>query len=83
MTLEQFLNPKTMKFNKIDLTIYAICHSYGQYLITAHYRGKYVTAHTTDSEAFDYLYNPDNKIKHLEAKRHCYYKIVEAFKNSL
>ena len=71
-----------MKFHKIDFTTYRIC-GYGQYIITAHYRGKYVTAYTTDSEMFDYLYNPDNKVKHLEAKRHCYYKIVEAFKNSL
>ena len=71
-----------MKFRKIDFSIYRVASAAGRYFISAHYRGKYLNAYTTDSEAFDYLYNPDDKIKHLEAKRHCYYKIVEAFKNS-
>lgn len=57
-------------------------NGYGQYVITATYRGKQVTAHTTDSECFDYLNDDSNKAKHLEAKRHAYYKIVNAYKNN-
>jgi len=69
------------KFRKINLSI-SKGNGYGQYIVSAKYRGKNINAHTTDSEAFDYLENPDNKEKHLEAKRHCYYKIVSEFRKT-
>ena len=64
-------------FRKVKLEI-SKGNGYGQYIISANYKGKQVTAHTTDSEAYDYLNNDENKGKHQEAKRHCYYKIVNA-----
>lgn len=52
---------------------------YGQYFIISRYRGKKIKAHTTDSEAFDHL--DDDGIKGIDARRHCYNKIVETYKN--
>ena len=54
---------------------------YGQYIITANYRGKTVKAHTTDSECFDWLNDDTNKVLHREAKIHAYNKIVSAYEN--
>lgn len=56
-------------------------NGYGQYIIEANYKGKDVVAHTTDSEAWDYINDDSNKKKHNDAKRHCYYKIVDAYNN--
>ena len=52
---------------------------YGQYIITARYKGKNVTAFTNDSECFDWLNDDSNKQLHRDAKRHAYNKIVLAF----
>lgn len=68
-----------ISFRKVKMSI-SKGNCYGQYFVTAHYKGKDITAHTTDSEAYDYLYDDSNKAKHLEAKQHCYYKIVEQYK---
>lgn len=54
-------------------------NGYGQYIIHALYKGKNIVTHTTDSEAYDYLNNEDNAVKHREAKQHCYFKIVQAY----
>jgi len=81
MTLEQFLNTKTMKFRKIDLNICPATRK--SYRITARYRDKYVTAYTYDKEVFFFFYKDEYKVKHLEAKRHCYNRIVKAFNLSL
>jgi len=51
-------------------------NGYGQYYITAIYKGKQIKVHTTDSEAWDYIDDDSDMEKHNEARRHCYYKIV-------
>lgn len=56
-------------------------NGYGQYVIEATYRGKKIVAHTTDSEAWDWLNDEGQKNKHRDALRHCYSKIVEAYQN--
>lgn len=61
-------------------------NSYGQYKVIAeNYRGKKVIAHTTDSEAWDWLNDEGNtkeeKEMHRAALRHCYHKIVTAYAN--
>ena len=68
------------KFRKVELEIKR-GNGYGSYIISAHYRGKDIKAHTNDSECFDWLNDDSNKEMHLQAKRHAYYKIVSAYKN--
>lgn len=67
-------------FRKVNFTMRR-GNGYGQYIIEAHYRGKDIKVHTTDSEAWDWINDDSNKEKHQEALRHCYYKIVEAYEN--
>lgn len=52
---------------------------YGQYEISAQYRGKSIKVHSTDSEAYDWLNDEVNKKKHQQAKRACYSAIVSAY----
>lgn len=54
-------------------------NGYGQYIIEARYRGKDIEAHTTDSEAWDWIGDDSDKEKHNYSRRHCYYKIVEKY----
>lgn len=68
------------KFRKVIFYISRTA-GYGQYKIHATYKGKQVIAHTTDSECYDYLNDDSNKKKHQNAKRHAYYKIVNAYSN--
>ena len=56
---------------------------YGQYYVHANYKGKNIKAHTTDSEAWDYLYDDSNKEKHREALQHCYFKIVAEYEKTM
>lgn len=61
-------------------------NGYGQYKVIAeNYKGKRVVAHTTDSEAWDYINcecsTKEEKEKHCDALRHCYNKIVAAYEN--
>lgn len=56
--------------------------SYGRYIITAHYRGKDIQAETTDAEAYDYYNDDSNMAKHMEAVRHCYWKVRTAWEDS-
>lgn len=67
-------------FRKVNLSIEK-ANGYGQYIISANYRGKEVKAYTNDAECYDYLDDNSNKEKHQDAKRHAYYKIVLAYKN--
>lgn len=67
-------------FRGVEFTVSHTC-SYGRYLITAHYRGKNVKAETTDSEAYDWYDDDSNKKKHMDALRHCYNKIREAYES--
>jgi hypothetical protein len=66
------------KFRKVQFNMKRGC-GYGQYLIEGTYRGKSITVHTTDSEAWDYIGDDSNKEKQLQARKHCYYKIVHAY----
>lgn len=56
-------------------------NGYGQYIITGEVNGVRVTAHTTDSEAFDYLNDEDYPEKQEEAIRHCEMKLKAAYEN--
>lgn len=58
-------------------------NGYGQYYIHANYKGKDIKAHTTDSEAWDYLDDDSNKEKHREALQHCYFKIVSEYEKTI
>lgn len=70
------------KFRKVEMEMVR-ADSYGNYYITAHYRGKDIKVSTNDSEAWDWFNNEgdtkEEKEKHGEALRHCYYKIVCEF----
>lgn len=65
-------------FRKIKLEI-SKSNGYGQYVISAKYRGKYISTHSTDSEAYDWLNDNSNKLKHSQAKRACYYAIIAKY----
>ena len=67
-------------FRKVKLEI-SRGNGYGQYIVSAQYKGKEVSAHTTDSETFDWLNDDGNKEMHQEAKRTAYSLIVNAYKN--
>ncbi len=58
-------------------------NGYGLYNIVANYKGKDIITITHDSEAWDYLDDDVNKEKQLEARKHCYYKIVSMYEHLL
>lgn len=64
-------------FRKVRLSVFR-GNGYGQYIVRATYRGKEITARTTDSEIFDWLNDASNKAKHLDAKRSAYMLIRNA-----
>lgn len=57
--------------------------SYGQYYITACYRGMDIKVHTTDSEVWDWFNDEGNtkeeKALHRQSLRYCYSKIVAEY----
>ena len=65
-------------FRKVEMEM-GRGNSYGQYYVKATYRKKQIKAHTTDSEAWDWFSDDSNKEKHMDALRHCYYKIVAEY----
>lgn len=65
-------------FRKIELKIQR-ANGYGQYHITATYKGKLIKVHTTNSECFDWLNDDSNPAKHKEAKRYAYNAVVNAY----
>ena len=67
-------------FKKVELSI-SKASGYGQYYITAKYKGKELKVHTTNSECYDWLNDDSNKEKHQEAKRYAYGVIINAYKN--
>lgn len=73
------------KFRKVEMEMRR-GNGYGQYYITAHYRGVDIKAHTTDSEAWDWFNNEgstkEEKEKHREAMRHCYGRIVAEYEKT-
>ena len=68
-------------FRKVELSI-SRGRGYGQYIISANYRGKQINVHTTDSECYDWLNDDSNKSKHIDAKRYAYRCVVSAYENS-
>lgn len=67
------------KFRNTEFTM-TRGNGYGQYKVIAeNYKGKRIVAHTTDSEAWDWLNDDSNIPKHKEALRRCYYKIVAEY----
>jgi hypothetical protein len=70
------------KFRKIELNIQR-ANGYGQYYLSATYKGKFIKVPTTNSECFDWLNDDSNKIKHREAKQYAYRTIVTAYNNKL
>lgn len=54
---------------------------YYNYCIIARYRGKDIKVHTSDSKVWDYVDDDSNEEKYNEARRYCYNKIVEAYRN--
>jgi hypothetical protein len=64
-------------FRKVKFTMEK-SYRYGEYIIKGTYKGKNVIVKTTDSEAWDWFNDDSNKEKHMEAKIHCYMKIVHA-----
>ena len=67
-------------FRKVKLEI-SRGNGYGQYIVSATYKGKEISAHTTDSEIFDWLNDDSNVKMHQEAKRTAYSLIVNSYKN--
>lgn len=70
---------KSNSFRKVGFTIQPT-HVYGHYEIQAAYKGKTIKSITTDAEAYDWIDDDSNQEKHKEARRHCYNKIVTAYK---
>lgn len=68
------------KFRKIELEIRKLS-GYGNYIVSAKYRGKQIQAITHDSECYDWLEDESNKEKHKQAKRAAYSLIVSKFNN--
>jgi len=69
---------KTATFRKVNLTVKR-GNGYGQYIVSAQYRGKHIEVNTTDSECFDWIDDNSNKEKHREAKQHAYMKVKVAY----
>lgn len=57
-------------FNGVRFTIQAI--GYGQYIINATYHGRHISVRCTDSEAYDYVDDTENKSKYMAARRTAY-----------
>lgn len=51
------------------------------YYIIARYRGKDIKVRTSDSKVWDYIDDDSDEEKHHYARRYCYNKIVEAYRN--
>jgi hypothetical protein len=62
-------------FRKVKFTMER-SSGYGQYIIKGSYKGKDIKVSTTDSEAWDWFNDDSNPKKHMDAKRHCYMKII-------
>lgn len=67
-------------FRKVQLEIKRKS-GYGQYEVSATYKGILVKAHTTDSAIYDWLEDDSNRVKHQEAKRRAYSLIRRTFNN--
>ena len=54
---------------------------YGQYLVSGYVNGTLVTAHTNNSEAFDWLNDDSNEEKHIKAIDYCFSLIKRTYEN--
>lgn len=64
-------------FRRVEFTITHLA-GYGQYMLEAHYRGKDVKVHITDSSLWDDI-DEDVDTKRMEALRSCYRYIVSEY----
>ena len=65
-------------FHKVKLEI-SRGSGYGQYIISARYKGKDIQVRSTDSQCYDWLNDETDKRLHLDAKRAAYSAIVSAY----
>jgi len=68
-------------FRKVTLEI-SRGNGYGQYIVSATYRGKQIQAHTTDSEAYDWLNDDSNKAMHQQHLQRGKSKILKSVLNT-
>ena len=68
-------------FRRVNLAIRR-GNGYGQYIISATYKGKEVKVRTTNSECFDWLNDDGDKARHQDAKRYAYNAIVRAYEQA-
>lgn len=68
---------KTGKFRRVNMAI-SLSSARGYYLIEARYKGEDILCGTSDSESWDNMDSPV-KNKRMDALRHCYYKVLEAY----
>jgi hypothetical protein len=54
-------------------------NGYGQYIISAKYKGVDINVHTTNSQAFDWCEDESNKSKNNEARKYCYTMIKNQY----
>lgn len=77
-------------FRKVELSVRR-GSGYGNYIVSANYRGKEIEAHTHDGEIYDYLDDDgengiiddikSHREKHQDAKRSAYRLIVSKYEN--
>jgi hypothetical protein len=68
-------------FRKVKMSI-RHGNGYGQYVISAHYKGKDIEVRTTISTIYDWLNDDSDKHQHQEAKRTAYILIWRAYELS-
>lgn len=68
---------KRGRFNRVEFTMTPVGR--GQYRIEAGYRGRRVTASSTDSEAYDFLDDEGDRERQRDALRHCWRRIREEY----
>lgn len=69
------------KFRKVEIKI-GRGNGYGQYIVYAEYKGKYVKAKTNDSEMFDWLEDDSHRALHQDAKRRAYSLIRRTYEDN-
>ena len=63
-------------FRRVEFTITR--SGYGQYMLEAHYRGKDIKVHVTDSSLWDDI-DEDSDTKRMESLRGCYRYITSEY----
>lgn len=69
---------KKTTYNGIEISMDKTM-SYGRYIIRATVDGVDVETETTDSMSYDYIDDPEDEEKHIDACRHCFRLIMQAY----